>query len=272
MNLRFIFLGTPRFAAIVLEGLIREGMSPMLVITNPDRPVGRKKIITPPPTKIIAQNNAIPVWQPETLNIKEYKERTQGADVAVVAAYAKILKPDIIAVPRCGTIGVHPSLLPRHRGASPLQTTILEGDRETGMTLFVIDEQVDHGPIIAQEKLDEYRPDTTTYETLEESLAYLGATMILKTLPLYCHGSIPLQPQDESRATYTKKFKTEDGYVDITKDNPTSILRKIRALGKEPGVYTIQNNKRMKILEADVENGKLVLKKIQFEGEKPKTI
>ncbi len=278
-NTKYVFLGTPEFAAFVLEGLIKGGFPPSLVITNPDRPVGRKKLITAPPAKEVAQKNGIPLWQPEKLDSNEYKSRVTGFDFAVVAAYAKILRQEVLVAPRLGTIGVHPSLLPKYRGASPIQSAILADETTTGVTLFMLDERVDHGPIIASIK---YQVSSIeNYETLMKKLAGLSADLLLETLPKFIDGKITPQPQNETFATYTKKFQTQDGFVDLADlalashgaslEKAEMIARKVRALNPEPGVYTMKDGKRMKILEANLENGKLILKKIQFNGEKPKT-
>lgn len=268
--MKYLFFGTPEFAAIILEKLITVGMPPALVICNPDRPAGRKKIITPPPTKILAEKNQIPVWQPETLvnfqsEILNFK--LDKIDFAVVAAYAKILPKEIIELPKLGIVGVHPSLLPKYRGSTPIQSVILNGEQETGTTLFLIDEKVDHGSILAVDHLPITKNDT--YETLLKKLAELSGDLTVKILPKYISGKITPQTQNEAEATYTKKIGTQDAFVDCDKDTPESIARKVRALNPEPGTWTILNGKRTKILEAEIIEGKLKLKKIQIEGKKP---
>jgi len=268
-NNKFVFFGTPEFAAIILEKLIQTGMAPALVICNPDRPVGRKKIITAPPAKIIAQKYGVNIWQPENLEleIKEIKNRV--FDFFVVAAYSKILPKEILAIPRLSTIGIHPSLLPKYRGTTPIQNAILAGEKETGVTLFLTDEKVDHGPILAKRELRMTNDDN--YDNLQKRLAALGADLLIETLPKFLAGEIKPQPQDESKATYTKKFRIEDAFIDLNGE-PEIILRKIKALNPEPGVWTIQNGKRMKILDAEIKDGKLKLKKIQVEGKKAKNL
>lgn len=271
--MRYLFFGTPEFAAIILEKLITAGMPPALVICNPDRPAGRKKIITPPPAKILAEKNKIPVWQPETLtNFKSeiLNFKLGEIDFAVVAAYAKILPKEIIELPRLSTIGVHPSLLPKYRGSTPIQSVILNDEKETGTTLFLIDEKVDHGAILAVDHLPIIENDT--YETLLKKLAELSGNLLVKTLPQYINEKITPQTQNETEATYTKKLATQDAFVNLTKDTPESIIRKIHALNPEPGTWTILNEKRTKILEAEIIEGKLKLKKIQIEGKKPTVV
>ncbi|MDO8557316.1 MAG: methionyl-tRNA formyltransferase [Candidatus Jorgensenbacteria bacterium] len=281
---RFAFFGSPKFAEIILRKLISAGMSPAVVICNPDKPAGRKKIMTPPETKIMAQKHGIQIYQPERLSAEAFESEVGNVDFAVVAAYAKIIPADILKLPRLGVIGVHPSLLPKYRGSSPIQTAILNGDEETGVTLYKLDEKVDHGEIISSSKYP--LSSTDTYETLEKKLAELGGESLVETLPKFVSGEIKPEPQVESQATFTKKFKTEDGFVEYEileraqkdgGDIATKLDRMIRALSSEPGAWTLKRDgkpfsstqgKRMKLLEAVLLNGKLKLKKIQIEGKK----
>lgn len=265
--MKYVFFGSPEFAAIILEKLINADWPPAVVVCNPDRPVGRKQIITSPPSKIIAQRYGIKVWQPEKFEAEAEKLMIGKIDFAIVAAYAKILPKEIIELPRLGTIGVHPSLLPKYRGATPIQSAILAGEKETGVTLFLIDERVDHGSIFGKSEILIQKSET--HETLMKKLAALSGDLLTATLPKFIKGEIKPRPQDESLAIYTKKFITEDGYVDLEKDDPIVIERKIRALNPEPGVWFRRKGKRIKILEAELVDGKLKLKKIQEEGKKP---
>ena len=274
--MKYVFFGTPEFAAIILEKLIEAGYVPAAVVCNPDRPVGRKKIITAPAVKSLIMKHKtwnIGILQPEKLD-KEFTLHVLDSmpDVFIVAAYAKILPKEILEIPRLGTIGVHPSLLPKYRGASPIQTALLHGERETGVTLYLMDEKVDHGPVFAARKL-EFPISNFQFPILRQKLAELSGNLLVETLPKFLDGKIIPEPQDESHATYTKKFKTEDAFVDLEKDDMQVIVRKIKALNPEPGTWTIRDGKRTKILEAEIDaNGKLVLKKIQIEGQKPKNI
>jgi methionyl-tRNA formyltransferase len=265
--MRYAFFGTPRFAAIILEELIKAGMPPALVVTNPDRPAGRKKIMTSPPAKLVAQSAGIPVWQPEKLD-SAAEELKGDWDFFVVAAYAKILKDNILAKPRHGTLGIHPSLLPKYRGASPIQSAILAGEPETGVAIYILDEAVDHGPVLAQTKL-ELNPETD-YLELEELLARAGGRLLAEAAPKYLDGEIKPVPQNHAEATFTKKFETTDGFVDLTKDAPEIIYRKIKALNPEPGVYAIINSIRTKLLDAKLADGKIQITKIQEAGSTPK--
>ena len=278
--MKFIFFGTPRFAAIIVGGLINQGFLPSAVVTNPDRPTGRKKIITPPPVKIICRklNPLLPILQPEKIDDDFLNQlRKYDVDFFLVAAYGKILPKSLIDIPRYGTIGIHPSLLPKLRGATPIQSAILSGLQTTGITLFLIDEKMDHGPIISMKSFDIYASDNA--ESLSDRLAILSKEMIVEIMPNI--SSLTTHPQNESEATYVSKFTTNDAYIspeelekayEGIEDSAESVNRKIRGFYPEPGAWTHQNNKRVKLLEAEIKLGKLVLKSVQVEGKKPKII
>jgi methionyl-tRNA formyltransferase len=276
--MKYLFFGTPEFAAIILEKLIKAGFSPEAVVCNPDRAVGRKKIITAPAAKVIAQKYNIPVLQPENLELGirnwEFKKiKNIIFDFFVVAAYAKILPKKILEIPKRGAIGVHPSLLPKYRGPTPIQSAILNGETETGVTLFLLDEKVDHGPIVSNVQCQMSNADT--YETLLKKLADLSANLLIETAPKFIKGEIKPRPQNEAEATYTKKFSLEDAYADLEKDEPEIIIRKIRALNPEPGVWTIKQiqgkPQRIKIVAAEIENRRLKITKAYAAGEKKAT-
>ena len=276
--MKYFFFGTPKFSAAVLKKLIDGGMPPSGVVSNPDRPAGRKKIITSPPTKVLALEHGIPVYQPEKLSkleIENWKLEIGEPEFAVVAAYAKIIPREVINAFPKGIIGVHPSLLPKYRGASPIQSAILNGDKETGVTLYQMDEKIDHGDILVNDKF-QMTNSKITYEELEERLAELAGDLLVKILPDFAESGIKPAAQDESRATFTKKFSTQDGFVDLDKDDPAIIYRKVRALNPEPGVWTMKGDKRMKILKAELDSSaggsKLKLKEIQYEGGKPQIL
>lgn len=267
--MKYAFFGSPEFAKIVLEELIAAGFPPSVVVCNPDRPLGRKKIITPPPTKVLARKHEISVAQPETKEeIPNFLSK--GLDFFVVAAYSKILPKYVIELPRLGVIGVHPSLLPKYRGATPIQSAILAGETETGTSLFIIDEKVDNGPILAQKSL---LVENNDYRTLENRLAHLSGKLLAEILPDFIAGKTRPKPQNDDEATFTKKFSTEDGLVDLAKDDPVLIERKVRALSVEPGVWTkAENGRRMKILKSEIVNGQLKLLEIQYEGGRPQKL
>lgn len=279
--MKYVFWGTPRFAAIVLEGLLNAGAPPVALVCNPDRPAGRKKVITPPPTKelITSRKAPVAVLQPERLDgafIGDLKRLKP--DLFVVAAYAKIIPKAILDIPRLGTIGTHPSLLPRYRGASPIQSAILNGEQRTGVSIYQMDEKMDHGPIIGAESCSV--GGNESYLMLEEKLAKLGAALLAKTMPLLAGGTAGRPAvQDETAATYTKKFGAVDAFVD-ERDllaaeggdarKAAAILQKINAFDPEPGAWTMRNGKRVKLLGAELRNGALRLTRTQNEGEAPK--
>jgi methionyl-tRNA formyltransferase len=295
--MKYVFFGSPRFAAIILGSLIEADMSPVAIVCNPDRPVGRKQIITPPLTKQeifetaerSGVSSAITILQPEKLD-EQFIEHLRALvpDFFIVAAYAKIIPQAVLDIPRLGTLGTHPSLLPKYRGASPIQSALLAGDAITGTTLYAMDAKMDHGGIYAQREWP-IAPGTN-YLALETQLAALSADALIKLILNFYAGKLTPQEQDESRATFTKKFVTQDGFVDekdledATKEDDDAntggdkkvvrmILNKINALNPEPGCWTIQNGKRIKLLEAEIEpSGSLKLTVVQEEGQKPKRI
>ncbi len=287
----FAFLGTPHFAAVILKRLIQAGFIPKTVVTNPDQPLGRKKILTPPPAKQVVLDlpedirKTIRVFQPEKFD-SEFLLALNHYDFFIVAAFSKIIPKAVLKIPRKGVIGVHPSLLPKLRGASPIQSAILEGAGQTGTTLYLMDEKVDHGSILVQKTPENTELDAITYPELEERLAELSADALVEFLPKFADGLVTPQPQDESAATFTKKFTTQDGFIpfdaleraekeggDIARD----INRKVRAFNPEPSAFTLNPSqgglpKRMKILKTKIENGKLKLLTVQYEGKKPQSL
>ena len=257
---------------------------PEAVICNPDKPTGRKQIITPPPVKVLAQKYGLTIYQPKDKNeLLEIIKKLQP-DLAIVAAFGMLFPKEILAVPKYGFINIHPSLLPKYRGPTPIQTAILNGDEKTGVSLFLIDEEMDHGPILAKREL-EFPISNFQFPILSQKLAELGADLLIETLPDFVVGKITPLPQNELQATYTKKFSTQDAYIepkDLEEaqekggDKAVEIDRKIRALNPEPGTFTLSLSKgglkRTKLLEAKIIDGKLKITKIQVEGGKPKEI
>ncbi len=275
--MQYVFFGTPRFAEMILKRLIDANIPPALVVTNPDRPAGRKRVMTPPPVKVLAQEHGIKVYQPEKWEMGNGKWEMGEPEFAVLASYGKIIPQEIIDLFPKGIIVVHPSLLPRYRGATPIQSVILSGDEKTGTTLILMDKQVDHGPILTAQEL-EFPISNSQFPILHDKLAELSADLLVETMPKFVAGEIKPEPQDETKATYTKKFSPEDAFVseeDLKKaqqeggDIAASVDRKIRALNPEPGTWTRENGKRVKLLEAEIRDGKLKLRKIQREGGNP---
>ncbi len=274
----FVFFGTPSFAATILTHLAEENVIPLAVVCNPDKPAGRKQVLTKPPAKLVAEKYQIPVLQPRRVTELRHNPLLARAELFVVAAYAKILPAWLLAQPRYGTIGVHPSLLPKLRGPTPIQTAILLGAPETGVTIYQLDEKTDHGPLLAQQRLATYDPARATTKSLTLQLAELGGILLLQTLPRIAKGTATPSPQQEQAATYTKKFSSEDGYIPLDHlrraielgTSASELDRKIRALNPEPGVYTLARGKRIKLLEASLdEKGCLRLTCIQKDGKVP---
>lgn len=275
-----IFFGTPDLAVIILEALVDQ-YSNLIVITQPDKPAGRKQILTPSPVKVFAQKHHLPVHDYTNLQKMTNLLKKHQPELATVAAFGKILPQEILVIPKFKTLGVHPSLLPQYRGPTPIPAAILNGDQETGTTIFLIDEKMDHGPILAQEKAKINPSDTTPI--LKKRLAELGGRLLIDTLPDWFKGKITPQPQDHQQATFTKLLTKKDGFIEwkklilATQDNDqakqesTKIDRMIRAYTPWPGVWTTitTKNKKLKILAAHLENGRLITGQVHLEGKKP---
>ncbi|RMD59136.1 methionyl-tRNA formyltransferase [Candidatus Parcubacteria bacterium] len=274
----FAFFGTPAFAATILTRLAEAGALPIAVVCNPDKPAGRKQILTKPPAKLVAEQHHIAVLQPRTISELRNNSLLARAELFVVAAYAKILPAWLLTQPRYGTIGVHPSLLPKLRGPTPIQTAILLGAPATGVSIYQLDDKTDHGPILAQQRLSSYHPAHAATPSLTLQLAELGSTLLLQVLPQIADGALVPQPQQEQAATFTQKFSSQDGYVPLAAlqhaiesgAGAPELDRKIRALNPEPGVYTLARGKRIKLLEASLdEKGRIRLVCIQKDGKTP---
>jgi methionyl-tRNA formyltransferase len=239
-----VFFGTDEFAAQTLEALANaKGFEVVSVVTQPDRPVGRKQELEKPPVKIVAEKYNIPVEQPESL--KNYSLPTTNYSLNIVYRYGLIIPQNILNIPTHGTINIHPSLLPKYRGPSPIQTAIMNGDNETAITIMLMDEKMDHGPILAQEKFA-INPDDT-YQTLSERMTPRVNEILLQTIPSFLSGEIKPQPQDDSVATVTKILSRDDGKIDWSK-SASEIYNQYRALTPWPGVWTMWEGKRLKLL------------------------
>lgn len=265
MNPKIVFISTPEFGAIVLNKLVEGNFPPVLVITSPDKPAGRNKTITSPPVKVLAQKHNIPVIQPE--KIIEAKDRVKETDLIIVASYSQIIPKEILEAPKHGSLNLHPSLLPRWRGPSPIQFTIIAADKKTGVTVIRMTDKVDAGPIVAKKEIG--LQGTETYLSLHDRLAQISGDLIVETIPKWIEGEITEKEQDEKEVIYTKLLKKEDGELDWGK--PLSFLeRQIRALNPWPGTYTKIDGKTLKILKAEVsDNDCLQIKEVQMEGKKP---
>jgi methionyl-tRNA formyltransferase len=252
--MRVIYLGTPDFATIPLEALARDKRYTLVgVVTQPDRPVGRSGAPQPPPVKRKAAelNLGIPVLQPETLRDPAAVERIAALrpDVGVVAAYGEILRRSTLAIPPLGYVNIHPSLLPRHRGPSPVAGAILAGDAETGVTIMRLETKMDSGPILAQRRLP-LPPDART-GPLTVALFHLGAELLVATLARYAAGEVELTPQDDGQATYTSLLHKADGAIDWSAP-AIQIERMTRAYDPWPGAQTTWRGQPLKLIAARV--------------------
>lgn len=231
-SIRILFFGTSSFAVPALEILAARGYAIAGVVTKPDEPAGRKRVLTAPPVKAAAERLGLPVLQPDGLT----PAILPPADLYIVAAYGKLIPREILALPRLGALNIHPSLLPRWRGPSPIQYAILHGDAETGVTVMSMDEEMDHGPILTCLKF-KVTSLKTTYTDLHDRLSQLGAELLADTLPKWIAGEIAPVPQDHRRATYSKMLTREDGRMDWQK--PADALeRMVRAFHPWPGAWT----------------------------------
>jgi methionyl-tRNA formyltransferase len=286
-NTNFIFFGTDRFSVFVLEELREAGLIPEIIVTAPDRPAGRGQKMQSPDAKKWADENKILVLQPEKLDsdfIKEISEigekfKTAKWDFFVTASYGKIIPKSVLEIPELGALNVHPSLLPLYRGASPIESAILDDAKETGVTIMLMDEKMDHGPILNQEFV--YFEHWPTKIEAEEQLARTGGQLLARTIPFVLNKDIDEQDQDHNMATFTKKITKDMGLLEI---DPTEWLHKpedwqnrknflkIQALNPWPGAYFFIKHggqeMRIKVTSASWTGGRLEILKVIPEGRK----
>lgn len=274
--MRVIFMGTPYFAVPSLETLINSSdFKPIAVVTAPDKPIGRKQELTPSPVKDLSQKNNILILQPEKVKNEEFAEQIKDLqpDLIVVTAYGKIIPKYVLDIPRYGCVNVHASLLPKYRGPAPIQAAILQGEKTTGITIMLMDEKMDTGPIISQREIEIDSNDSL--ETLQDKLAILGADLLIETLPRYISGELKPQLQDDSLATYCQMITRDDGKLFWDKTSE-EIERQIRAFTPWPGAFTfyhLQPNKRLKVIRTEIcnyaaESSDLEYGKIIFDNNK----
>ncbi len=292
--MRVVFWGTPDFAAESLKALINSKHEVIAVVTQPDKPKGRGKKLTPPPVKVLAIEHNIPVLQPEKVkNNKEFFEELKklNPDIFVVVAYGKILPKEIIELPKYKTINVHASLLPEFRGAAPIHRAIMEGKKRTGVCIMEITEELDAGDIYECKETDITEKDDIV--SLHDRLAKLGAELLVDVLDKIEEGQINKKPQEHEKATYAKPIKKEEGKINWDKP-AVEIFNQIRALKVWPKAFTTFRDKEIKILDAEVLDetstntpgeivdihknkgfvvqtgkGRLLIKKVQFPNSKP---
>ena len=241
-------MGTPEFSVSNLEALINSNFQVVAVYTQPDRRAGRGQQIMSSPVKQLALSHGLDVVQIEKFKVAGTMEKLADLDpdLIVVAAFGLLLPREVLNLPKFGCVNVHPSLLPRHRGASPITAAILQGDEKTGVTIMLMDSGMDSGPILNQKEVPVSDEDTTG--SLGLKLAQVGAQLLTETLPLWVKGRIEPRPQDDSKASYSKMIKKEDGEMDwrlSTKD----LWRRVRAFDPWPGCYTRWQGKRLKLVK-----------------------
>lgn len=255
---RIVFMGSPAFAVPSLKGVADSVVG---VVTQPDRPAGRGKQLTPCPVKLTALDLGLPIIQPEKLKEAIEQLQTWSPDVIVVAAFGQILRANVLNLPPHGCVNVHASLLPRHRGAAPIAAAILAGDAEAGLTLMKMDAGIDTGDMLATKSIRVEATDTTT--TLTEKLSHLGAELLKEKLNDYLDGKLTPLKQNDELATYAPMLKKEDGLLNFSQ-SAVALERRVRAMSDWPGAYTLWKDAPLKIIRCrarggvTVESGKVI--------------
>lgn len=251
MALRIIFMGTPEFARPTLEALVSVGHGPELVVCQPDRPQGRRREVIPSAVKSACADLNLPLLQPERVRCRAFYDELAAIepDLIITAAYGRILSAEVLALPRLGCINLHPSLLPRYRGAAPVQHSIINGDSETGVSVLFMSDEVDAGDILAQKRVP-MPPDVTAGELLDD-LAVLGARMLLEVVEAMANGRVQAYPQDPALVTYAPPLTSSSGYIDWTRPS-IAIHNLIRGTQPWPEAVTEFNGKRVIIKSAAV--------------------
>lgn len=253
MTVKVVFMGTPDFAVPSLHALVDLGYTIQCVVTQPDRPKGRKRKITPPPVKVAAESLGLPAWQPEKISRNEAVKKLLSLkpDVIVTAAFGQILPKAVLDAPRHGCINVHASLLPKYRGGAPIHRAIMEGETETGVTLMYMVEQLDAGDILTQCKVPIDKEDTVG--TLHDKLSQAGADLLRNSLPSILNGEIEPKAQDERLATYAPTIKREDERIDW--EMPAEAIHNhVRGLNPWPVAFTTCGGKLLKVWRTEVVN------------------
>ncbi|WP_280769040.1 methionyl-tRNA formyltransferase [Salipaludibacillus daqingensis] len=249
--MKIVFMGTPDFAVPVLHMLVENGYDIALVVTQPDRPKGRKQLLSPPPVKVAAEELNIPVFQPEKIkHEEEWKTVKEVApDLIVTAAFGQILPKELLDIPPKGCINVHASLLPKYRGGAPIHQSVIDGEKETGITIMYMVEKLDAGDIISQKAIPILDEDTTG--TMHDKLSRLGADLLQETIPTIQEEKVQAVPQDQDLVTFAPNIKKEQELIHW--DSPArSIFNQIRGLNPWPVGFTTVHGKRFKIWESVV--------------------
>lgn len=273
-DIKSVFFGTSTFSLYVLASLKKAQLAPTLIVTAPDRPQGRKLVLTSPPVKTWAAENNIDYVQPENIDAAFIAElRNTEWEIFMTASYGKILPKEVLDIPHYGALNVHPSLLPKYRGPSPIQSQILNDDRETGVTIMQMDEKMDHGPILTQARIEIEEEDWPLFaDDLEELLGVEGGTLLAETIVPWIQGELTPEAQNETAATYTKKIEKADGCIDLKRGNPRENYLKLHAYKNWPGLFffTEKSGKqvRVKITKAEFSNGVFTPLRVVPEGKK----
>ena len=249
--MRILFMGTPDFALFTLRALVESGENVIGVVTQPDKPKGRGYALTPPPVKVYAEEQGLPVWQPNTLRGEEFAAflEEQSPDLIVVVAYGKILPKNVLEYPKYGCINVHGSLLPEYRGAAPMHRAIMDGKRETGITTMMMDVGLDTGDMLLTRKIEICENDN--FETVHDKLGACGAETLLDTLKALRAGTLTRIPQDGSLATYAAKIEKDDCLIDFSR-SAKEVHDKIRGLSPIPLAFTrTPDGKMLKVIAAE---------------------
>lgn len=252
--MRIMFMGTPEIAAACLNELLSDGKDVVAVVTREDKPRGRGNVMTPTPVKALATEKNIPVYTPKTLKDGEFSSLLSeiSPDLIAVVAYGKILPPEVINFPKYGCINLHVSLLPKYRGAAPMQRAIMEGESETGVTVMYMDEGLDTGDIIATESFPITECDD--FESVHDRSAAIGSKLLSKTVDALADGTAQRTPQDSSLATYAKKVEKEDCKIDFTL--PAEVVsRRARGVTPIPGAFAYLNGKMIKLARVRAVSG-----------------
>ncbi|HEV8266996.1 MAG TPA: methionyl-tRNA formyltransferase [Thermoanaerobaculia bacterium] len=248
--MRIVFFGSPDFAVPSLDALVDAGHQVVLVVSQPAKPVGRKGVVADPPVASRAAALSLPLFQPSTLKNEEAVARLRetAADLFVVVAYGKILRPEVLSLPRLGCVNVHGSVLPRWRGASPVQAAILAGDETTGISIMKLDAGMDTGPVYAFRETSIGAKETA--DALSGRLATLGAGLLAETLPRIADGSLQPVAQPDTDVTTCPKITREDGRVDWTLD-AAALERRARAFTPWPGLFAFRQERRVKLFDVE---------------------
>ena len=254
--MKLVFCGTPRFAVPTVEALHNAGHEIALVVSQPDRPAGRSQQLVAPPVKQTAHALGIPVTQPDRIrNNVEFREQLEAIapDAIIVVAYGRIIPPWMLALPRLGCINLHASLLPKYRGAAPIQWAIAMGETVTGNTTMLLEEGLDTGPILMQQALI-IRPEQTAVDLFEE-MALGGAPLVVETLENLANGTVQPKPQDHSRATLAPVLDREDGRMNFSAYTATTLRNRWRGFQPWPGAFTALDGKKLIVHQMDVATG-----------------